>query len=242
MPGGGKITVRAENFTLFSENIQRLPAGHYVKLSFIDEGCGIKEEDQKKVFDPYYTTKAGGTGLGLASAHSIISRHGGCIDIDSRINKGTTITFYLPSLESRDTETLTEAGSQQDPCSTGGNILVMDDEEMIRSLTQEMLEHLGYKVTTCINGEQAITFYNSALQSGNSFDAVILDITIRGGMGGMEAAQTILAGYPSAKLIMSSGYSNYPVMAEYKKFGILKTLTKPYNAEDLRRVLGVCRA
>lgn len=237
MPGGGKITVRAENIILFSENIQGLPAGHYVKLSFIDEGCGIKEEDQKKVFDPYYTTKACGSGLGLASAHSIISKHGGCIDIESRINKGTTITFYIPSLESLDTETFQEAGSQQDHCSTGANILVMDDEEMIRSLTQEMLEHLGYKVTTCINGEQATTLYNTARQSGNSFDAVILDITIRGGMGGMEAAQTILADDPSARLIMSSGYSNYPVMAEYKKYGILNTLIKPYNAEDLRRVL-----
>ncbi len=237
MPGGGKITVRAGNITLVSGNKQGLPAGQYVKLSFTDEGCGIKDEDRKKVFDPYYTTKAGGTGLGLASAHSIINRHGGCIDIESRINKGTTVTFYLPSLESVDTETFQEAGVQLDPCNTGKNILVMDDEEMIQSLTQEMLEHLGFKVTTCSNGEQAITLYNSALHSGNSFCAVILDLTIRGGMGGMEAAKVILEEDPSARLIVSSGYSNDPVMAEYKKYGILSTLSKPYNAEDLTRVL-----
>ncbi len=237
MPGGGNITVRADNLTLVSANNLGLPAGQYVKLSFIDEGCGIKDEDRKKVFDPYYSTKAEGTGLGLASAHSIVSRHGGSIEIDSHIHKGTTITLYLPSFEYGDTKTFEAVVGQKDSSSTGGNVLVMDDEEMIRSLTKEMLEHLGYQVSTCSNGEQAIALYNSARQSGNSFCAAILDLTIRGGMGGKETAQSILVENPSAKLIVSSGYSNDPVMADYSKYGISGSLVKPYNAEDLMKVL-----
>ncbi|RQW87987.1 MAG: PAS domain S-box protein [Geobacter sp.] len=237
MPGGGQITVQARNLTLSSENNQGLPAGRYVKLSFTDEGCGIKDEDRKKVFDPYYTTKPGGSGLGLASSHSIISRHNGCIEIESCTNKGTTVSFYLPSLESGDTNTVLTVQRQKNHDRIGENILVMDDEEMIRIMTQEMLEHLGYKVTTCSNGEQAITLYSSALQSGTSFYATILDLTIRGGMGGIETAQSILAQDPSARLIVSSGYSNDPFMEDYSKYGINSTLIKPYNADDLTRVL-----
>jgi len=237
MPGGGLITVQAENLSLPSENNQGLPAGRYVKLSFTDEGCGIKDEDRKKVFDPYYTTKPGGSGLGLASAHSIISRHNGCIEIDSCTNMGTTVSFYLPSLEFGETKTFQTVQRQQYPDRIGGHILVMDDEEMIRNMTQEMLEHLGYTVTTCSNGEQAIALYGSARQSGTSFYATILDLTIRGGMGGMETAQSILAEDPTARLIVSSGYSNDPLMEDCSKYGVHNTLIKPYNAEDLARVL-----
>jgi len=144
---------------------------------------------------------------------------------------------YLPSLEYGDTKTFEDVLRQKDSSSTGGNVLVMDDEEMIRSLTKEMLEHLGYQVSTCSNGEQAIALYNSARQSGNSFCAAILDLTIRGGMGGKETAQSILAEHPSARLIVSSGYSNDPVMADYSKYGIYGSLAKPYNAKELIKVL-----
>jgi len=237
MPGGGTLTVRVNNLSEGPENNLGLPAGHYLKLSFTDEGCGIKDEDLHKVFDPYYTTKAGGTGLGLASAHSIISRHDGCMEITSQLNAGATITVYLPALDTKDTETFQEVRQKQETCGTGGHVLVMDDEELIRDLTKEMLEHLGYRVTTCGTGEQAIALYNSALQSDNSYCAVILDLTIRGGMGGMETAQVILEEDPSARLIVSSGYSNDPVMAEHSRYGIHSALIKPYNAEELTKVL-----
>lgn len=237
MPGGGTLIVRAENVIEASENNLGLPAGRYMKLSFSDEGCGIEDEDLQKVFDPYFTTKAGGSGLGLASVHSIISKHNGCIEITSQLNKGTTITLYLPSLDIREMDTQMKVRQQLDSRSTGGHVLVMDDEELIRDLTKEMLEHLGYQVTTCDTGEQAIALYNSAVQSNNSFCAVILDLTIRGGMGGMEAAQLILEDNPSARLIVSSGYSNDPAMAEYTKYGIHSALIKPYNAEELTKVL-----
>jgi len=237
MPGGGKLTVRVNNLIEGPENCLGLSAGHYLKLSFSDEGCGIKDEDLPKVFDPYYTTKASGTGLGLASAHSIISRHLGCMEITSQMNAGTTITLYLPALEDRDIETFPDMRHQQNACGIGGHVLVLDDEELIRDLTKEMLEHLGYQVTTCDTGEQAIALYNSALQSDNSFCAVILDLTIRGGMGGMKTAQLILEEDPSARLIVSSGYSNDPVMADHTRYGIHSALIKPYNAEELTKVL-----
>lgn len=237
MQSGGKLTVRGSNLIEGPENSLGLPAGHYLKLSFSDEGCGIKDEDLHKVFDPYYTTKAGGTGLGLASAHSIISRHDGCMEITSQLNTGTTLTVYIPAIDTTDTETFPEMRQKPDNCGTGGHILVMDDEELIRDLTKEMLEHLGYRVTTCGTGEQAIALYNSALQSDNSFCAVILDLTIRGGMGGMETAKVILKEDPSARLIVSSGYSNDPVMAEHTRYGIHNALIKPYNAEELTKVL-----
>lgn len=237
MPAGGKLTVRVRNFLEKPENSRGLPAGHYLKLTFYDEGCGIRNEDLHKVFDPYYTTKASGTGLGLASAHSIISRHAGCMEITSQLNTGTTVTLYIPALDARDTEALLEVQRKKEACGTGGHVLVMDDEELIRDLTKEMLEHLGYRVTTCGTGEQAIALYNSALQSDNAFCAAILDLTIRGGMGGMEAAQLILEENPSARLIVSSGYSNDPVMAEHSRYGIHSALIKPYNVEELTKVL-----
>jgi len=237
MPGGGTLAVRAENSDVGEDNSLGLPAGTYLKLTFSDEGCGISDENLKKVFDPYYTTKAGGSGLGLASVHSIISRHGGTAEIASQLNRGTTITLYIPAVEYCELENHPQITDQQDIGGMYGRILVMDDEELIRGLTKEMLEYLGYTVTTCSNGEQAIEMYSSALEKGNTYYAVILDLTIRGGMGGMEAAQSILAKDPSAKLIVSSGYSNDPVMADYSRYGIHSALIKPYNADELTKAL-----
>jgi PAS domain S-box-containing protein len=237
MPGGGTITVRAKNLSLACGNSQGLQPGRYVKISFSDEGCGIKDEDLTKVFDPYYTTKAGGSGLGLTSAHSIISRHGGSIDVQSRIHEGTTFSFYLPSTEPAFPDDFGEQLREKTATVTGGNILVLDDEEMIQNLAMEMLEHLGHKVTTCSTGMEAIALYRSARESGNPFSAVILDLTIPGSMGGKETAQAILTEDPHARLIVSSGYSNDPVMAEYDKYGFQAALVKPYSSEEIARVL-----
>ncbi len=237
MPKGGTITVQAENVTLDNDNSLGLPAGSYVKISFSDQGCGISDENLKKVFDPYYTTKTKGSGLGLTSAHSIINRHGGCIDVHSRVNKGTIFTFYLPALDSNATGDHEKPALQPASGRKSGAVLVMDDEELIRTLTREMLEHLGYKVTTCCNGEEALALYTSALNSDEPFFAAILDLTIRGGTGGKETAREILAIDPKARLIVSSGYFNDPVMAEHHMYGIHATLVKPYNAQELLEVL-----
>jgi PAS domain S-box-containing protein len=236
MPGGGTLTILGENTTLDSGSRLGLQPGEYVRLIFADEGCGISEADQKKIFDPYFTTKTGGTGLGLASTHSIISRHGGIILVNSEVGKGSTFTIYLPSTG----QTSLTGKSENEPFPAmhkGGSILVMDDEEMIRDLTSEMLGELGYHVQTCAGGEEAIALYRAASEAGLPFSAVVMDLTIPGGMGGKEAAQLILEIDPKARLIVSSGYSNDPVMAGYARFGFRATLVKPYKVTEIAEVL-----
>ncbi len=237
MPGGGRLTISAENETLDDVNLCDLPAGPYVKLSFADEGCGISEEDQKKIFDPYFTTKLNGNGLGLASAISIVTRHGGHIGVKSTLGKGATFVIHLPS-------TGTAYGAANEPQATssiglhaGGNILVMDDEEMIRELASGILDHLGYSVTTCADGASAVAEYQDAKEAGTPFSAVILDLTIPGGMGGMEAAEKIRESDPAARLIVSSGYSSDAIMSDFRKHGFSGAVSKPYKVADLGNLL-----
>lgn len=238
MPGGGTITFAAENLTLDSANHMSLTAGEYVKFSITDTGCGISSEDQKKIFDPYFTTKAGGNGLGLASGHSIISKHGGHISVRSIVGKGTTFFILLPAaLNAKTPELEKDTTALVSGENHGSSLLVMDDEEMIRELAVEMLGELGYHVQTCVNGEEAIALYRTAYQAGAPFAAVIMDLTIPGGMGGKDAAQHILSIDPNACLVVSSGYSNDPVMAEYAKFGFSAMMAKPYTASKIAGIL-----
>ena len=238
MPGGGNLTIAGADAIVDPGNRIGLAAGTYVKLSFSDEGCGISAADQKRIFDPYFTTKTSGTGLGLASTHSIVNRHGGIILVDSEVGKGTTFTIYLPSTGrgSLDGAAESEAGQASH---AGGSILVMDDEEMIRDISSATIRELGYQVQSCANGEQAIDLYHAARLSGSPFSAVIMDLTIPGAMGGKEAARRIREVDRSARLIVSSGYSNDPVMAAHESFGFCATLVKPYSAAELARVLSL---
>jgi PAS domain S-box-containing protein len=237
MPEGGVITISAENAVLGEINDQSLPSGTYVKISCADTGCGIPVENQKDIFDPYFTTKASGNGLGLASVHSIISKHAGHIGVSSREGAGTTFVVLLPASEQQAEETKVELSALPGRKQTHGPILVMDDEEVIRKLAAEMLLTLGYEVQTCSSGEQAITIYRAAMTAEVPFAAVIMDLTVPGGMGGKEAARRILELDPTAYLIVSSGYSNDPVMAGYAKFGFSATLAKPYNIIGLEKML-----
>ena len=238
MPDGGSITIDAENFTLDDTNQMSLTAGEYVKFSVTDTGCGISHEDQKKIFDPYFTTKMGGNGLGLASVHSILGKHGGHISVRSIVGKGTTFIILLPAaidIKAHEPEKdVTEPVSGEHK---GTSLLIMDDEEMIRKLAAEMLGELGYHVQTCAKGEEAIALYTAALQAGIPFAAVIMDLTVPGGMGGRETAQHILAIDPNACLIVSSGYSNDPVMAEFSRFGFKAMMAKPYTANKIAQIL-----
>ena len=238
MPDGGTLTIAGENVLLTPENRFGLAPGSYVRLQFGDEGCGIAEGDLKKVFDPYFTTKASGTGLGLASTHSIVARHGGMILVDSTVGVGTTFTIYLPSTGKGAEELKTEPEAERTH-PAGGSVLVMDDEEMIRELAAAMLAQMGYRVATCRDGEEAIERCRTAHRNGERFDAVIMDLTVPGGMGGKEAARRILEFDPAACLIVSSGYSNDPVMSQYREHGFRATLTKPYNAHEIARVLSL---
>ncbi len=237
MPGGGTLEIHGENVTLWDKNRMALPPGNYVKIDFIDKGCGIAAENRKKIFDPYFTTKAKGTGLGLSSAYSIIIRHGGFIDIHSVIGLGTTFTCYLPSTGEIFPEQSADRESPDIGAPVGGAVLVMDDEEMIRDIAAEILDYLGYKATTCTRGEEAVELYKSAKKSGTPFYAAIMDLTIPGGMGGKEAAEKILEIDPDARLIVSSGYSVDPVMAHYKSYGFCGAVGKPYEAKEIAHVL-----
>lgn len=237
MPDGGTLTVAVRNLTIDANSLLPLAPGRYVCITFTDEGCGIAEADLKKIFDPYYTTKSKGSGLGLASAHSIIVKHGGHISASSVAGKGTTLTIYLPSIGETFSAYQTEYVTKVAEGDRGGSILVMDDEEIIRDLATSMLTEMGYQVATCENGLEAITRYITAMDSGEPFSAVIMDLTIPGGMGGKEAAQKILSLDANAKLIVSSGYSDDPIMSDYSSYGFVGAVAKPYRLNELEQLL-----
>jgi CheY-like chemotaxis protein len=216
-----------------------LPAGDYVSFLFEDEGCGIPSENMKKIFDPYFTTKAGGSGLGLASVQSIVNRHGGRISVRSAIGRGTAFEMLLPASRQSPPVNIVMAAetAERTDAHAGISLLVMDDEEMIRELAAAMLDDLGYRVTVCANGEEAVALYKSAFESGMPFSAVIMDLTIPGGMGGREAAALLRDIDPQARLIVSSGYSNDPIMADYRQYGFSSVVLKPYGIDEIGKAL-----
>lgn len=236
MPGG-ELTVSAQNKVLADNNSLAIPPGTYIKLLLTDQGCGISEDNLTKIFDPYFTTKSAGNGLGLASVHSIINRHGGHIGASSIVGKGTTFTIFLPSLGELNSKYQTDISTPAIGEHKGGSILVMDDEEIIRDIASAILTYLGYKVTTCASGEKAVELYKTSMEAGIPFLTVIMDLTIPGGLGGKEAAEQILTLFPKARLIVSSGYSNDSIMSSYKEYGFSGAITKPYNIHEVKQVL-----
>ena len=234
MPNGGSLEVRIDNTLLDDDNRYALQPGRYVKIVFEDSGSGIKQDDLNKVYDPYFTTKDSGTGLGLSTTHSIISKHGGCIDITSEVGKGTIVTVLLPSYS--DQEGGNERRKAVAKITRDGNaILVMDHEEIIREGVAKMLNARGYKVTTCANGEETCTRYTEAMAAGKTFTLAILELSIPDGMGGKEAALRILDLDPQACLIASSSYVNSQELAEYDQFGFCGSINKPYRSSELAR-------
>jgi PAS domain S-box-containing protein len=232
MPAGGTITVQAENAMLGDE--LPLPKGRYVKIAISDQGIGIPSNYLGKIFDPYFTTKQKGSGLGLASVHSMIRNNAGYITVESQVGVGTTFYLYLPAVEG---EITSETESATRPMQGHGRILLMDDEEMVRNVLGVMLERLGYEVQNAVNGEEAIKKYIAAQQEGRPFTALIFDLTVPGGMGGREALHQILDRDPEAKAIVSSGYSDDPIMADFQKYGFSDVLVKPYRMLELSKIL-----
>ena len=235
MPDGGIITVSAVNAKI--RNSKRLPLkpGRYLQITVQDTGPGIDPDNIDKIFDPYFSTKKTGSGLGLASCYAIIKKHDGYIHVESKKNQGATFTFYLaasnaPVLDYR--EDVHEAGGEQT-----GRILIMDDEEMILELSRELLSIHGFDVAVSTDGKEAIAAYQKALQEGNPFDVVIMDLTIPGGMGGKEAIQQLRVIDPTVKAIVSSGYSMDAAMADFASHGFVAVVPKPYKAGTLLRVI-----
>jgi two-component system, cell cycle sensor histidine kinase and response regulator CckA len=237
MPEGGTLIVCGENLVLGPENQAALPAGNYLRLSFRDEGCGIPPPDRIRIFDPYFSTKSGASGLGLATAHSIIARHGGSLTVSSEAGTGACFTILLPSTGAPLAPRPSRSKAGSPAYSAGGKVLLMDDERVIRNICSKMLECLSYQVTTCSSGEAALALYGEARESGAPYRVVIVDLTVAGGMGGKETARKILDFDPGACLIVSSGYSNDPVLADFRSYGFHAAMPKPYTLSDLEEVL-----
>jgi PAS domain S-box-containing protein len=235
MPTGGIVFVSAANIQISEENIHSvLKPGAYVKISLKDHGVGIPQEHLLKIFDPFYTTKQRGRGLGLATAFSILQKHDGYIDVESEIGSGSIFSLYLPAII---TDEVKKSSDEDQIKSGSGKILLMDDDEMVRDFAKELISGLGYEVSLSKNGEEAIELFYNALQSNSPFDLVILDLTIPGGIGGIEVIKVLLEKQPEIKAIVSSGYSNDPVMSGYKQYGFKGVIPKPYKIEELSQVL-----
>lgn len=243
MPGGGVITITTKNITpaeaagIFDTE---LPEGQYIEIVISDQGRGIYSKNIEKIFDPYFSTKErgtqGGMGMGLAITHSIIKKHNGFIRVTSLLDKGTNVYIYLPASEDAD-EPRIEKEIKPTALSTAKRILLMDDEEQIRMMSTLILEQLGYKTKTASHGKEAVELYQTANDISQPFDLVILDLTVKGGMGGIETMAALRKIDPEVKAIIISGYSSDPVLANFKEYGFIKALIKPILKVQLKSVL-----
>lgn len=235
MPQGGSLDVSLAVENISSGSSQPLPAGSYARVSFKDTGIGIPLEHMPKLFDPFFTTKPNGTGLGLASTFSIVKRHGGHLDIQSELGKGTECHVYLPF----DTENRVEPTKVVSHHPTRqGRVLVMDDEDAVRRVTSAFLMRLGYEVALAADGREAIDIFHRSVRDGQRFAFIILDLTVPGGLGGRETLESIREVDPDVAAIATSGYSNDPILSSPKTYGFRAGLAKPYSRQEFLSLIG----
>ncbi|HZI48755.1 MAG TPA: ATP-binding protein, partial [Pyrinomonadaceae bacterium] len=240
MPNGGTLYVSCDNFCYDTNDvvIPDLTPGDYVRVRVRDEGVGIPEKYLKRIFDPYFTTKPKGNGLGLATAYSIIKNHNGLMTVESQVHVGTTFTIYLPASEAQQEEITVEAPRKLTPEISGtGRVLVVDDEDAIRDLVEFTLTRLGYEVSQAETALKGVETYHEYLRSGKRFDLVILDLTLPGGMGGKEALKKLIEIDPTVNAIVSSGYATDATMSRYQDFGFRGVIAKPYEAAELGKIV-----
>ena len=233
-PPGGNISIAARNLQLSEGNSKGLPEGRYVRIDVIDEGTGIPSDILHLVFDPFFTTRPGGSGLGLATAYSIVTKHGGHIAAESSPGQGATVTILLPATARRP---ISEQATSEALIMGSGRVLIMDDEPAILEALAALLAQLGYEAHIAKNGERAVELYRQAQNKNRSYDAVILDLTVPGAMGGLETLAQLCTIDPGVKAIVSSGYSTDPVMSDPKKYGFCAVLKKPYRFSVLGRIV-----
>jgi len=232
MPDGGCVHVRAVN-SPHADAGAPLAHGPLVKISIQDNGIGISEEHQPRVFDPYFTTKQRGSGLGLAVAHSVVAAHGGHIGVESHLGEGATFHIYLPAIVAKQER----PPAQTPPASTAKRVLVMDDEQLVCDVACRMLNHLGYDCESAKDGEEAIGKYRLALESGRRFDLVLMDLTVPGGMGGIEAIARLIEIDSTVHALVSSGYSTDPILKNPSTHGFRGFVSKPYQLADLQQAI-----
>jgi PAS domain S-box-containing protein len=235
MPSGGAILVDAHNKVIDSESTENLQPGRYICIRIRDQGPGIPKDHLSRIFDPYFTTKQKGSGLGLALCYSIIRKHKGHIAVETEEGKGTTFSLFLPA---SDEETQPDDSLSETELLYGeGKILLMDDTEIIRESVGRMISSLGYDVELVTEGSEAIESFIEAKEGGIPYNVIILDLTVLGGMGGKETMEKLMEIDPSVKAIASSGYSNNPVMTDYSSYGFRAAVNKPYTITKLSRIL-----
>jgi PAS domain S-box-containing protein len=240
MPNGGTLRVACDNFIYNSDTTPVIPdlaPGDYIRVTIRDEGVGIPPSYLKRIFDPYFTTKPKGTGLGLATTYSIVKNHNGLITVDSEIHFGSTFIIYLPAARNQ-TMPAEPPSSTMSPVIVGtGRVLIVDDEEAIRALVEFTLSRLGYEVTEAETALEGVNIYREKLEAGERFDAVILDLTLPGGMGGKEALKRLIEIDPTVNAIVSSGYAMDATMSRYQDFGFRGVIAKPYEAAELGKIV-----
>jgi len=233
MPTGGTIGLRAANVVIDAGPGTAMQPGNYVRITVTDSGTGIAAGHLAKIFDPYFTTKDEGTGLGLAVAYAVVRNHSGHIGVESAPGVGSTFTIHLPAMPASPSVSVAAAGIVPGK----GRVLVMDDEPLVREVLMRMLSTLGYVAEATADGAAAVDAYRRGMESGQPFDVVILDLTIPGGMGGTKALELLRALDPAVRAIVSSGYSSDPVMANHREYGFCNVIAKPFQVAGLSAIL-----